>query len=431
MPAGERSSFERRLRNHLARHAHDVRVKPSADAREGRRPPGQRSSTDLAERLRAELGGEVVRGPAGAFVRIEGEAHRLPLDRTRLERLPGGPPADAPLICLDTETTGLGSAAGTVAFLIGLGWWSGQSFRQVQLLLPDHGDEPAFLAALAEFVPATGWLVTYNGRGFDWPLIATRFRMAHRPPPAVGGHMDLLGLVRGVFRHRLSDGRLGTVERELLGIVREPDIAGYQIPARYLGFLQDGRARELVDVVRHNDEDVRSLARLLAHAQDALGDPAAWQRLPAGDLLGLARAYRREGRLSVALDCLEAAIDGARAGDAAARPAERATLELAGVERARLLRRLGYVEGALAAWSALALAGGRLAAVAWIEIAKIREHEERNPMGALEAADAAARVAERARLLGRPLPRLESDLARRKRRLRRHLARSTGSARGP
>ena len=67
----------------------------------------------------------------------------LPIDRERLARLPGQPPPDAPLVCLDTETTGLATAAGTVAFLVGLGWWEGDRFRQVQLLLPDHADEPA------------------------------------------------------------------------------------------------------------------------------------------------------------------------------------------------------------------------------------------------------------------------------------------------
>ena len=57
-----------------------------------------------------------------------------------LARLPGQPPPDVPLVCLDTETTGLATAAGTIAFLVGLGWWEGDRFRQVQLLLPDHAE---------------------------------------------------------------------------------------------------------------------------------------------------------------------------------------------------------------------------------------------------------------------------------------------------
>ena len=36
------------------------------------------------------------------------------------------------------------------------------------------------LTALARHIPPDGWLVTYNGRGFDWPLLVTRYRMARR-----------------------------------------------------------------------------------------------------------------------------------------------------------------------------------------------------------------------------------------------------------
>ena len=62
---------------------------------------------------------------AGSMSASSPRAIELPLDRDRLAALPGQPPADRPLVCLDTETTGLATAAGTVAFLIGLGWWAG------------------------------------------------------------------------------------------------------------------------------------------------------------------------------------------------------------------------------------------------------------------------------------------------------------------
>src|SRR5947209_405187 len=123
-----------------------------------------------AERLAAALDGELVRGERGSFVRVEAPSTILPLDRDRLARLPGQPPPDAPLLCLDTETTGLATAAGTLAFLVGLGWWEGSRFRQLQLLLPDQSDEPALLEELGRWIPPDAWLVTYNGRGFDWPL---------------------------------------------------------------------------------------------------------------------------------------------------------------------------------------------------------------------------------------------------------------------
>ena len=122
----------------------------------------------------------------GSMSASSGRAIDLPVDRARLATLPGQPPSDRPLVCLDTETTGLATAAGTLAFLIGLGWWSGTSFRQVQLLLPDQGEEGVLLDEVGRHLPPDAWLVTYNGRGFDWPLLVTRYRMVRRSAPPIG-----------------------------------------------------------------------------------------------------------------------------------------------------------------------------------------------------------------------------------------------------
>ena len=146
-------------------------------------------------------------------------------------RCPDSRPADVPLVCLDTETTGLATAAGTLAWLIGVGWWEADRFRQVQLLLPDNGEERCLLAALEATIPASAWLVTYNGRGFDWPLLVARYRLARRAAPVHAGHLDLLPVVRRLFRHRMADARLRTAEAELLGLHRVGDVEGWEIPA--------------------------------------------------------------------------------------------------------------------------------------------------------------------------------------------------------
>jgi hypothetical protein len=430
-----------------------------------------RRSSAAAERLAAELDGELVRTPRGCFVRVEAPSTLLPLDRERLARLPGQPPSGAPLLCLDTETTGLATAAGTLAFLVGLGWWEGIRFRQVQLLLPDHPDEPALLAELSSHISPSAWLVTYNGRGFDWPLLVARYRLARESPPVHAGHLDLLPLVRRVFRHRMPDARLGTVESVLLGLRRQADVGGWEIPARYLEFLRFGEPAALLEVVRHNDEDVRSLARLLVHVDRGYADEERWAEAPSGDLAGLARAYAGAGRHEEALACLESAITGSRSGvkavrdvgpvaayrtdpddgspwwsprhrpdfggrpgryalphswpapDPVRRDAPWTESRLLG-ERAHLLRRLGRSRDAEAAWTELVAAGGTLAALAWIEVAKLREHQLRDPHGALEAASLAASVVERQARLGRRLPRLESALTRRISRLRTRVLRA-------
>ena len=292
------ATLERRLANY--------RAAARALTHEAVRPRGP--VPDLAERMAAALDGEVVRTDRGTVVRCEGPSRPVPVDRERLARLPGQPPADAPLVCLDTETTGLATAAGTVAFLVGLGWWEGERFRQVQLLLPDHADEPAQLQLLADLIPPAAWLVTYNGRGFDWPLLVARFRMVRRSAPVHAGHLDLLPLVRRLFRHRMLDARLRTAESTLLGVNRVGDVDGWQIPGRYLDFLRGGPADPLLEVVRHNDQDVRSLGHLLGLVERGFADPVARAAAPRGDLAGLARAFARERRLDEALDCLDAAI---------------------------------------------------------------------------------------------------------------------------
>jgi len=418
-------------------------------------------SRDLALRLAAAVDGEVVDAGASVHVRVERPAIQLSLDRERLASLPGQPPAGPPLVCLDTETTGLATAAGTVAFLIGLGWWEDDRFRQVQLLLPDHSEEPAMLDAVARHLPAEAWLITYNGRGFDWPLLVTRYRLARRPAPPLAGHLDLLPIVRRLFRHRMDDARLGTVERSLLGVTRHDDVDGWEIPGRYLGFLRGGPAQPLAAVVRHNDEDVRSLARLLVHLERELGDRDTRTGAPRGDLAGLARAFRREHRLEEAVACLDAALvadddppaarvpttpppqpeepwwSPRRRADFGGRPVPRAVsaswdhrqafdrpwdVTRIGVDRAHLLRRLGRTVDALEAWEALAHGPGRTAILAAIEASKLREHRLADVGGALASIERGLALADRRRALGMPEPALEQDLRHRWRRLRRRAA---------
>lgn len=412
-------------------------------------------SRDLARRLADAVDGEVVDAESGVHVRVERPSVDLPIDRRRLAALPGQPPAERPMVCLDTETTGLATAAGTVAFLIGLGWWEGTLFRQIQLLLPDHGEEGVLLDEVGRHIPRDAWLVSYNGRGFDWPLLVTRFRMARRPEPPHDGHLDLLPIVRRLFRHRMDDARLATVERMLLGVVRHDDVDGWEIPGRYLGFLRGGPAQPLAAVVRHNDEDVRSLGRLLVHIERGLGDPSTRARAPRGDLAGLARAFRRERRFEEAIDCLDAALVAGPSVDAvhatppvvdepwwsprrhadfggpprpravAADPYRREAFGRPwdegriAVDRAHLLRRLGRTGEALEAWDALACGPGRIAIVAAIEAAKLREHRLGDPSGALASVDRGIALAARRRALAMPEPALEADLRHRRQRLAR------------
>jgi len=362
---------------------------------------------DHAAALAAQLG-----GLANDGVAVFESTARVAVDREALSALPYGVPADRPLVCLDLETTGLATASGTLAFLVGLGWWHDDSFTVRQLLLPDHAAEARLLDALAAALPDDPWLVTYNGRSFDWPLVVARYRLHRRPPPPLAGHLDLLPISRGLWKHRLGSARLATVEAEICGVRRSNDLPGALVPDRYFSYLRSRRAGLLSDVVNHNRQDIISLgllvSRLSTHGLDDF-EP--------GDLLGLARAYSRRSQHASALGVVERALAPDRW--VVRGPATALLHRELSAERARLLSRLKRRDEAIVAWLEIARRGGPGAAVAWLHVARYREHVERDVSGALAACHEAASVAGRARAWGDPMYAVERDLERRLPRLSR------------
>jgi uncharacterized protein len=414
----------RRIRQLERLRALEPRLRPAAELAP---PPSRMPIPDGAERLAAAIGGRVLTRDSGTVVVVERDVH-VPLDPGPLSQLPFSVEAGRPLLLLDTETTGLGTAAGTLIFLCGMAWWSGDTLRVVQLWLPDHPAEGAFLDVLAEYVPEGAWLVTYNGRTFDWPLITTRYRLARREPPPLAGHLDLLPISRTLFKHRLPDARLASVESGVAGVRRDADLPGALIPDRYFSWLRLGEAEPLREVMEHNHQDVVSMARLLAVLVERMADPAGQSRAHPGDLAGLAKAYLRNGQREAALACLDAALaqaDPERSSWGSAAWFDRGQ---AWLDQARLYSSMGEHDRALAAWHEAVRCGGRTAVRAWIGIAKHREHRGRDPVGALDAAEAAHRLVIQRRAFGRWDVPAERDLGRRLRRLRTRVARSQARA---
>lgn len=418
----------RRLRDPASAAAGPVRVTgtlASSRVDQVGRSAGQERILSLAR----TLGGRVSQGTAGPVVVVE---ELLPSEAPLegLRHLPEPLDPTRPIVCLDTETTGLGTAAGTLVFLVGLGTWREDGFLLSQLVLADQPDEPALLAHLEAWLPPDSQLVTYNGRAFDWPLLVTRYRLHRQAPPSPGTHLDLLPLARRVWRHRLPDARLASVEAGVCGVRRMSDLPGAEVPGRYIAYLRNGDARPLQDVLRHNRQDVLSLALLLRNLSETLvpagrgwdpspgsgTGPAGKSSVHPGDLAGLGAMFARRGRHHEALACLESALERLDP------PWQAKAWEHLAIDRARVLARLGKREEAESAWQALALEGGRRAALAWLQVAKHREHHARDLAGALRAAQRAGRMAERRRLFGDPDRLVERDLRRRLARLRRKLA---------
>ena len=164
----------------------------------------------------------------------------------------------------DTETTGLAGGTGTRAFMIGAADWPDDRLRVRQLTLTAMSGEQAMLEHFAGWLQPGCVLVSYNGRCYDAPLLATRYRLARMSNPLAGlTHLDLLFPVRRRFRGVWENCRLSTIERQWLGVVREDDLPGAEAPRAWRDFLRGGSARDLRRVMEHNDQDLRSLGALL------------------------------------------------------------------------------------------------------------------------------------------------------------------------
>ncbi|MGD1996773.1 MAG: ribonuclease H-like domain-containing protein [Anaerolineae bacterium] len=198
---------------------------------------------------------------------------------------------------LDTETTGLSGGTGTMAFVVGMGFFEKDRFRLLQTFLRDPGDEPAMIHLLAELLPRFEALVSFNGRGFDLPILETRFILARRRFPLVETpHMDLLPPSRRLWRSLLPSCALGTLEREVLGVVRDQaDVPGGVIPYIYRDYLRTGDAREISRVLYHNQVDILSMVTLAARLVQTFASPWSRQELTGAELYCLARWYRQSG----------------------------------------------------------------------------------------------------------------------------------------
>ncbi len=195
------------------------------------------------------------------------------------------------LLFFDTETTGLAGGTGTRAFQIGAADWHvdplrGDGLRIRQLLITTLAAETVMLREFAGWLSPSTVLSSYNGRCYDSPLLKTRYRLARLPCPVTPlDHVDLLFPTRRRYRGVWENCRLATIERELLGIVREDDLPGSQAPAAWLSYLRGGGSSLLRRVCAHNHQDVVTLARLmlrLVAADQETGVYAAHTAAPAG-----------------------------------------------------------------------------------------------------------------------------------------------------
>lgn len=359
--------------------------------------PVEHDQYDRSRLIAEALGGEIIDGPAGTYVKITRNFDttyrhgRMTLDNLPGEvdlrgdrfyrELPPTPIEASRLLFFDTETTGLGGT-GTVPFLLGFGSITPGGFQVRQYFLPDYPDEAAMLEDARLEITAETVLVSYNGKSFDIPILTDRL-ILHRVERNLtfAGHLDLLHATRRLFRRRLQSCTLGNIERNVLEFIRVDDLPGELVPAVYFNWLATSETAQLDKVIEHNRHDIVSLYFLLYHINTTLARPGE-TLADADDLYSVARIYERRrehDRVRQLLDDCRHLADGNR--------------------RAPLLwlqslacKRTGHLDRATAIWEELSGGNTPEAFAALIELAKYHEHRSRRYRLALEMAERARRI---------------------------------------
>lgn len=299
-------------------------------------------------------------------------------DLSALEIFSPGLPDPSRMLYLDTETTGLAGGSGTCAFMIGIGRIRGADFVVDQFFLRDYAEERAVLAALAEVLEGCDGLVTFNGKTFDVPLLETRYTLARLKRPFERlVHLDLLHPARRLWKLRLESCRLTHLEKEVLGIVREGDVPGSEIPGIYFDYLRTGDARGLQPVFFHNALDIVTLAALTVEVASVIRSARerdSARSTPSLDLFSLSGIFERAGDTEESFAACARAIESGL---------PESVTPVAQWRLAAYHKRRGELELAEPVWLELAHSQSALALSALRELAILYEHRRRDPATAL------------------------------------------------
>ena len=272
---------------------------------------------------------------------------------------------------LDTETTGLSHGAGTVAFLVGVGMIEAGELVVRQYMMRDYDEEAFVLRRVQRDLSRCQVLVTYNGRSFDMPLLETRFIMQRMPlDTSEIPHADLLHTARRVWKLRLKRCTLSYLEELIFHEPREDDLPGAEVPQRYFDYLKRRDFSLLEDILRHNAQDIASLARLLFVLGRLHENPLSAEHLQ--DIYSLGRVYEKRGNLQKARMCYRAADAGS----------------MSALSRERLadtFRRERRPEEAAAIYEKM-IAGRQGGAKPYIALCKLMEHRLKAPAAAADIA---------------------------------------------
>jgi uncharacterized protein YprB with RNaseH-like and TPR domain len=313
---------------------------------------------------------------------------------------------------VDTETTGLAGGTGTYAFIIGAGFWRNDQFIIRQYVMRDFNEEAAQLKAFAE--DCTQSLITYNGKCFDLPLLTSRFHL-HRfeLPFAESPHLDMLFPCRRIWKRHLPEFKLSAIEKGVIGFARTDDIPSYLIPMIFFDYLQNRDETTLYPILYHNRDDILSLYLATQIASQLAGNLIEVGSNDDDLLLSLAEIYFGARQYGQAIELLRKINQ-----DFASPETKASTARLGAIS----FKRLGRWDEALKAFDSMYRISSE--AYSLIESAKLYEHKQKDLVQALKLVRQAEAMLEFEINRGEPVAKLLADLAHRKGRLIKKMART-------
>ena len=206
------------------------------------------------------------------------------------------------LLFIDTETTGLSGGVGTLVFLIGVAEIKDNMVINHQLLLNGMAGEVAMLRWFNQKLTQKQTLVSYNGKSFDIPLLANRFRLQKIPSPLLTlNHIDLLHWIRRLHKNTWPDCRLPTAEQYCLNFCRKDDVSGAEAPEIWSQLIRHGNTKQLKPIVQHHFWDVLSLVGILDYLIKKL-NPKEQENI---DVYSVANYFHTLGEVNKAKKILE------------------------------------------------------------------------------------------------------------------------------
>lgn len=168
---------------------------------------------------------------------------------------------------MDIETLGLSNVP---IIMIGVAEMDkkGKFITSTQYLLRDKVEESAVLEGYLSHIGEDSTLVTYNGASFDVPFIRNRcnyYQLINEFQPF---HYDLIYYARALWKDKLPNCKLSTIERHIFNMDRVDDVPGSHIPGYYDTYLKEDNIGPLIPIIEHNRLDIVSLARFLMTMYD-------------------------------------------------------------------------------------------------------------------------------------------------------------------